>query len=323
MKIKTYTAPSMSDVMAMIREELGDEAVIISSFEEDGEVRVTAALDDQPYQISVREGPHQFEICRQIEHHGIQENLSQRLLEGLDLKQKNIEDIFAKAISEQFLFAGNIQFDARAAPMVLIGPPGAGKTVTIAKLARLASFENVPVHVITTDVYKAGAIEQMTSFARALSMTLTTAATTSELVKEIERAPRGSFLLIDTLGCNPFRDDSLKALTETILAIRVAPTLVIPGGADYTEQLDLIEAFSAIGATKVIMTRLDLVKRIGGTLSAIVSQKMKLVGYSESPLVADGLTLLNAHELARLILGTHGTSEENDDLARVSLGRNK
>ena len=147
-------------------------------------------------------------------------------------------------------------------------------------------------------------------------------ATTSELVKEIERAPRGSFLLIDTPGCNPFRDDNLKALTETILAIRVAPTLVIPGGADYSEQLDLIEAFSAIGATKVIMTRLDLVKRIGGTLSAIVTQKMKLVGYSDSPLVADGLTLLNAQELARLILGIHESVEENER-AQAALGGKK
>ena len=316
MKIKTYIAPTMTQAMAIIREEMGAEAVIISSFEEGNEVRVTAALDDQPYGLpDTYSEASRIEILRSLEHHGVSEELSHKIITSLNTGQDSAEDLMAKAIETTFLFSGPPHFEGRSLPLVLIGPPGVGKTVTIAKLALLAGFESVPVHVITTDIHKAGALEQMTSFAKALKMTLATAGTATELTQEIERAPSGSFLLVDTPGCNPFCNESLRDLAETILAIRVAPTLVIPGGADLIEQSDLIDAFCAIGATKVIMTRLDLVRRFGGTLSAIHTKRMKLVGVSASPLVADGLTILNPQELAQLILN-HG--QHNKDKMKAA-----
>ncbi|MEB3702242.1 Flagellar biosynthesis protein FlhF [Candidatus Bealeia paramacronuclearis] len=321
MKIKTYTAPTMSQVMTLIRDELGDEAVIISSFEDEGEVRVTAALDDQPYEEVANPGETlQLEIAKALEYQGIGNDLSSKLIASLSHEKTSSETLLAKALEKHFIFSGKPQFEARSLPLLLIGPPGVGKTLTIAKLALLAGFESVPVHVITTDVHKAGALEQMTSFAKALAMTLATANTTSELIKEVERAPRGSFLLIDTPGCNPFCEQNLRELTETILAIRVAPTLVIPGGADLEEQADLVEVFSAIGATKVIITRADLVRRLGGTLSALHEKKMKLMGLSTSPLVADGLMILNPQALANLIL-THGrASQEKMKVATQAAG---
>ncbi len=46
MQLKSYHAGSMRDVMRLVRDELGDEAVLVFSIEgDDGQVRITAALE--------------------------------------------------------------------------------------------------------------------------------------------------------------------------------------------------------------------------------------------------------------------------------------
>jgi len=45
MQLKSYQAKSMREVMRLVRDELGDEAVIISTVEDGGLVRATAALE--------------------------------------------------------------------------------------------------------------------------------------------------------------------------------------------------------------------------------------------------------------------------------------
>ena len=52
MRIRTFTAPDMNRAMEMIRETLGDEAVIISTSKDSGgAVNVTAALDEREPQV--------------------------------------------------------------------------------------------------------------------------------------------------------------------------------------------------------------------------------------------------------------------------------
>ena len=56
--------------------------------------------------------------------------------------------------------------------MILLGPPGAGKTLTAAKLAaRLCLAGHRPM-VITADGRRAGAVEQLAAFTRLLDLDL-------------------------------------------------------------------------------------------------------------------------------------------------------
>ena len=49
MKIKTFIGASMADVMRQIKQELGDDAVIVSNrTQNDGSIRVSAAVEDDP-----------------------------------------------------------------------------------------------------------------------------------------------------------------------------------------------------------------------------------------------------------------------------------
>ena len=48
MRLKSFTAKTAAEAMAEVRKALGDNAIIVATREEGGEVRVTAALDDSP-----------------------------------------------------------------------------------------------------------------------------------------------------------------------------------------------------------------------------------------------------------------------------------
>ena len=46
MRLKSFHAPSMVEAMRLVRDALGDDAIIVATREEEGGVRLTAAIDD-------------------------------------------------------------------------------------------------------------------------------------------------------------------------------------------------------------------------------------------------------------------------------------
>ena len=59
-----------------------------------------------------------------------------------------------------------------SAPLLLVGPPGAGKTLTVARLATRLVMAGVAPMVITADGKRAGATEQLAAFTRLLGISL-------------------------------------------------------------------------------------------------------------------------------------------------------
>ena len=57
-------------------------------------------------------------------------------------------------------------------PLLLVGPPGAGKTLTVARLATRLVMAGITPMVITADGKRAGATEQLAAFTRLLGISL-------------------------------------------------------------------------------------------------------------------------------------------------------
>ena len=70
---------------------------------------------------------------------------------------------------------------------------------------------------------------------------------------------------------------------------------------DYLSHEDMAAAFASLGTRRMIATRLDTARRIGGLLAA-AGQGLAFGGAGASPVIADGLHELNPAALARLIL---------------------
>ncbi len=74
---------------------------------------------------------------------------------------------------------------------MLVGPPGAGKTLTCAKLAARHVLRGAAPGVITADGQRAGASAQLAAFTGVLGLTLAVAPTPATLGKALARRVRG------------------------------------------------------------------------------------------------------------------------------------
>jgi flagellar biosynthesis protein FlhF len=208
-------------------------------------------------------------------------------------------------------------------PVMAIGLPGAGKTVTLAKLAARAVVDGAPVDIFTTDTVRTGAVAQGEAYAHLIGVHLRRAENVDALSLLLdERNPShdvpadrsGRPCFIDTASVNPFdRDDfaALQQLTQGArLAAGVEPVLILSALGDADTSREAAVAFARLGARRIVATQLDIARRIGSVLAAADASGMAIAQISVTPYLARGLAQMNAYTCARMILddGTHSAA---------------
>ncbi|MCA3278891.1 MAG: hypothetical protein ING10_06450 [Roseomonas sp.] len=291
MRLKLFHASTMAEAMAQIRAELGDDAIILEQRRTRHGVEVTAALEpDEPLLIQPLNSPAPFTQPGPLDFHNIPPSLSHALGRGP----------LPQSLAENLIFAALPKGLER--PLLLAGPPGAGKTLTTAKLtARLVLGGMAPL-VITTDGQRAGAVEQLAAFTRVLGVTLAVAPTPAMLAKALTHRSPGQPVLIDTAGCDPFNKEQEQQLRHLVSHSVSDIILVLPAGLDPAEAADVARAFAALGAHHLLPTRLDAARRLGGVLMAAKAGPLALTEAGIGSEVADGLETLTPEGLASRLL---------------------
>ena len=318
MRVRTFTADTMAAAMSRVRETLGDDAVILSAKENGtGGAEILAALDsdlateqaDARIVASAPLDPADDDagadlpaaarrLIRALAWHGLPTGLAERLCRAaVAYDGGDLTLALAAAIDDALAFRPLAAAPSR--PTLLVGPPGAGKTVTAAKLAAGAVMAGIAVTVISADTRRSGGVDQLAGFTRLLKLDLVTAATAVELR---HATSRGGSLIIDGPGTNPFDPADRELIAGLVQASGAEPVLVLPAGHDSHEAADVARVFVELGAQRLIITRLDTARRYGGVLAAAADGHLPLAAASVSPFVGDGLVALNPMGLARVLL---------------------
>ncbi|MBW8270703.1 flagellar biosynthesis protein FlhF [Caldovatus aquaticus] len=319
MRLKLYRAASMPEAMRRIRAELGTDAIILATRRVADEVEVTAALEPEedaaePLLIPPPPAPAGPVPPGGAGVPGAAGRAAAAPPPGLaahNLPAGLAAGLAGGALEERL--AAMLEFAPLPAgaprPLLLVGPPGAGKTLTCAKLAarRVLGGEAAaaagPPLVVTTDDRRTGATEQLAAFTRLLGLTLAVAPGPAALAKALRhRGGSGTPALIDTAGCDPFAPAEAAALRDLARAAEAEIALVLPAGLDAEEAAELARGFAALGARHLIPTRLDLTRRLGGVLAAAAAAPLALGEAGSGPGVADGLTPLTPALLAARLL---------------------
>ncbi|MBR0661866.1 flagellar biosynthesis protein FlhF [Neoroseomonas oryzicola] len=289
MRLKVYRAPRMADAMALLREELGAEAVILGSCRVAGGVEVTAALEpEEPLLIppAPAAAPPVPAAAGVLGFHNVPHPLAAALGGG------RMEDALGAALG-----FGPLP-EARDRPLMFVGPPGAGKTLTCAKIAARCVLRGGAPAVVTTDGQRAGAAAQLAAFTGVLGLTLAVAPSAATLGKALARRAGGQPVLVDTAGCDPFDPPQAVALRALATIAGAEMVVVLPAGLDAAEAADLARAFAALGARHLVPTRLDSARRLGAVLAAAQAGPLMLTEAGIGPEVVDGLEPLTPARLA-------------------------
>ncbi len=309
MRLKSFIASSVPEAMKLVRDTLGPEAVIVSTQqdESDGKVKITAALEDTSLdELDLMNPPAALdaidELGEGLDFHRVPAGLADRLLNtAAQLATADKVSALAGALDVVLPFAPPPESQT-GRPLMLTGPPGAGKTATAAKLCARARLAGRRSSLITMDTVKAGGLAQVSTFAEALGAGLGQAPDARTLQQLVRDCPKGNLVIIDTVGVNPLDDAQRTRLAETAGAAGADLVLVLAAGGDVLESAECAVAFSEAGADRLIATKLDTSRRLGGVLGAADAGRLALAAVGVSPNIGDGLAPINPVSLARLIL---------------------
>jgi len=175
----------------------------------------------------------------------------------------------------------------------LVGPPGAGKTSTIAKIAAefVRTGRRNDIALITTDNTRIAAQEQLRVYGDIFQVPVHTANSADEAARILKILGNKQYILLDTAGIG-FRDrdgiDSLGSLIASLPDIDVLLTLPADREAYVLEEI--IDAYSQLPITGVVATHLDEAVRIGGLISMLIKKRLPTVWISDGAQVPGNLT---------------------------------
>ncbi len=189
---------------------------------------------------------------------------------------------------------------------VFIGPTGVGKTTTIAKLAaRAARAEPEGALIITTDVHRVAAVEQMVRFGEILSVPVEVAISPQDLTRAIANAQDKEQIFVDTTGCRHRDLASLRHLAAQIEAAGDAEVmLVMSATARAADSAELLDACSDLNWSRLIMTKLDETRICGELYNCVVRSGRPIACITTGQAVPDHLESLDTSGMLRKIL--HG-----------------
>ncbi|MEQ8332902.1 hypothetical protein [Nisaea sp.] len=328
MRLKTFSADTMNEAMMLVKEHFGEDAIIVSTQAgEDGQgVRITAAIDQVEDEYDFDDdslhgayGDPVEIIADALLNNGVPPQISDELISAVE--ELSMEDpvlALAGALDRYFSFAP-MPMGTAEKPILLVGMPGAGKTVTIAKLATRIVMQKQPVRVITTDTVRAGGFAQLEAFTKILKLKLISAGIPGELRTAVSEASGRGHILIDCPGGNPFDDDDIDRQARLIKAVDADVILVMAGGVDPMEAAEIAGIYRELGARRLLLTRIDMTRRFGSYLSAAALTGLQMTDVGVGPSVADGLRPMNPVTLARLLL-PKSVVENFDDQQQTARG---
>lgn len=273
-------------------------------FSEDALARVTGALAGGKNAAALDMNDTAVKSMAEIlAPHGVGDKLLAALIDGA--RQSAIdEDLYRleSAFEKTFQFAP-LHFSPTA-PIMLVGPTGAGKTSCAAKLAAMSAKGGAKPLMLTADVGRAGAVDQIRAYSEALNAAYFILESPLDAAQVTRNERPAGAVLLDTPGVSPYDGGDVAALRSYQEAAAAEPVLVLPASGDAAEYIDWAHAFREIGVTRCILTKFDATKRVGAGLCAAFEGGLALAHFSETAFIAEGLLPATPEFLARRLIAS-------------------
>lgn len=176
--------------------------------------------------------------------------------------------------------------------VLCVGPTGAGKTTTIAKLAARAHLMlGRSILILTVDTYRVGSVAQIQRFAQLMGAPFAVASGVSEFCNAMLKHP-ADIVFIDTASLPP-TDSASTRLVADILAsapdVPVETLLVLPAMIQGRDAERIVRAYGVPKPTALVITKLDETDRAGGAIHAALAGPLPVAYLSNGPRVPEDI----------------------------------
>ncbi|HKI90800.1 MAG TPA: hypothetical protein VJ986_00745, partial [Gaiellaceae bacterium] len=274
--------PVAPERAAVIVEQAPDEpASTIAEAEDAG--RLVRTLFDQaaPFADKLSETLERTSIGRRLADAGMNSRLAREVVAEAETELRAFNPLQPFEEQVRTALARRIRV-ARAARkkrrvIALVGPPGAGKTLTTARLCHVYGGDaRHPVAALSLQPVREAFL--LAEHTRSLDVQLAAADEARVLEVELEKLDGAELLIVDTPGVEPGDDDRLRALGCLLELVGADEThLLVPAALDAARVRTLVEAFSStVGANRILITHLDGPGNATAAVSASIDNRLPI-----------------------------------------------
>jgi len=261
--------------------------------------------------VALLEADVHFRVVKQFIENIKQKAMGEEVLTALSPTQHVVKIVRDELIKTLGSHQSKLRM-ANEAPsaIMIVGLQGSGKTTTTGKLARWLSKNGHSPLMVSVDVYRPAARQQLSVIARDIKLPIYEGTPEETKPAELARSARRDatqtgrdVLLVDTAGRLHIDDQLMQELQELKEQLSPAEILFVADamtGQDAVKSAD--EFHKRLGITGVILTKMDGDARGGAALSirSITNQPLKFVGVGEK---FDALEPFYPERVAQRILG--------------------
>jgi flagellar biosynthesis protein FlhF len=256
----------------------------------------TATVEEELANVEAKE-----HVANILQHRGVERELTMSLLEGCSTSDGDptalITDL-RRAWVERLSFArAPWQPDPtrERSVIALVGPTGSGKTTTVAKIAALAALEfRARVLMLTLDVHRVGAAEQLIRYGQLMGIRTESVATREGFLRAIDSADDADLVVIDTAGRSP---SDHEVIAQQTAILRLVPTieryLVVPAMASSQHARRIQERYFPMTPERLIVTKADEAEGAGSVLHVATRLGLPISCYTDGQRVPDDIRRVN------------------------------
>ncbi|MEI6668804.1 MAG: AAA family ATPase [Acidobacteriota bacterium] len=321
MYLKTYRGTSVRELLAQAREELGPNALVLATrlVQADGwkgwfgsrviELQAAAerkVSESRPTESSSRPSVvPDSEIVALLSATGLDRDLASEVAGAIPAGGRRGVSAagIRKALGECLVsYAAG---DQGYCPVeVFVGPPGVGKTTTIAKIAaQQRAADGGRLTLVSADGYRVGAIEQLRLYADIIGAPFKVARTAGELSQALTSSRGGGSVLIDTAGRSP-RDEVAQELFSMLRSrTDVRTHLVVSAATSAKDVSRTIDEYRCARPHRIALTRVDQAETLSPLMKVLRDEHLPVSYLGTGQRVPEDLDRATGINLAGLVLG--------------------
>jgi flagellar biosynthesis protein FlhF len=246
-------------------------------------------------------------LSQLLDQNDVPKEYLQRILDGF-----HGEEHPGKAEVEIFLLQqlfSSLQWENRLPGkfMVLVGPAGVGKTTSLVKTAiHLRAQEGKKVALLSFDVHRIGALEQIRQFAASFSLPLYEAGEVAQLRALLPDLEAYDHVLVDTSG-RSVKDEDLRQRLDDLLSElphqQVFTLLAVSASLKFSDLVNQYRLFGEERARALVVTKLDETQSIGNVLAFAQHTQLPLLYVTDGQAIPEDFHSAEASDLMQRLNG--------------------
>jgi flagellar biosynthesis protein FlhF len=248
-----------------------------------------------------------------LDNHGVNSSLGDEISEAVlrsipqrkELTRQRIKKEFIQILGKKISIASPIARSVgQPRKIAFVGPTGAGKSTTIAKLAAIYALQkNYPVGIITLDQDRVGSTVALEKYSRIIGVPFAVACHADHLINAVRDFHNMAFIFIDTPGLGASQKQKISQLS--ILLRRVALDevhLLMSATTKEKDMRGLCEAFKTCQINRLIITKLDETADVGNLINLLHQTDIPLAYLTGDQHIPGDIQAARFSSLADLVL---------------------